>query len=208
MQAPCARLRVAFAVLAACLAVAASALPAGALSITPDPVVFNLDLGGGVLLKGNFNFVGLVTGTPGGGIVLDGSVAATDITLIFTAMVDSDSDIGLATTYIFSSPPLASSPVFSAVGTIPGAGVDVTDGFVGSSSATVHYDSPNELDPGETSDAFFLSFSSISIGDQLGMEYVVLPLGTMTVVPEPEMAALLLVGFGALGWHVRRSYLV
>ena len=202
MQAPFARLPVAFAAFVACLAVAASALPAGALSITPDPVVFNLDLGGGMLLKGNFDFVGTVTGTPGGGIVLDGSVGAGDITLIFTATIDADSDFGLATTYISRFPNL--SPVFSGVGTIPGAGVDVTNGFVGSSSATVHYDSPNELDPGETSDAFFLSFSSISIGDQLNLEYVILPLGTVTVVPEPQLTVLLLLGMGALGWRVRK----
>jgi len=201
MQAPLALLRVAFATLAAYLIVA-GAPPARALSITPDPAVFNLDLGGGVLLKGNIDFVGMVTGTPGGGIVLDGSVGAGDITLIFTATIDADSDFGLATTYISRFPNL--SPVFSGVGTIPGAGVDVTNGFVGSSSATVHYDSPNELDPGETSDAFFISFSSISIGDQLNLEYVILPLGTVTVVPEPQLTVLLLLGVGALGLRVRK----
>jgi hypothetical protein len=135
-------------------------------------------------------------------VVLGGSVGAGDVTLMFTATIDADSVFGMGSTYIFRSPISASSPVFSAVGTIPGAGADVSLPFgVGSENNTIFYDElgDSELGPGETSDTFFLSFSSISVGDQLGLEYVVLPLGTVTVVPEPGVLGLFALGLGALG---------
>jgi hypothetical protein len=205
MQAPLALRPFAFASLAACLIAAGSATPAGALGITPDPVVFSVDLGGGLqFLEGNIDFVNVVTGTPAGGTVLAGSVGATDVTFIFTTSIDVDSDQGMTSTTIFRTPASASSPVFTGAGTIAGGGVDVGSAFVGSSSATLLHDNP-VLQPGETTDAWFVSFSSISVGDQLGFEFVVLPLGTATVVPEPHAAVLVLLGLGALAWRVRRT---
>jgi hypothetical protein len=146
----------------------------------------------------------MVTGTPAGGIVLDGSVGAGDVTLILTLAIDSDSDFGLPIVSMFR-PPSASSPVFSAVGTIPGPGDDVGATFSpATGNAQFIFDDPNQVDPGETSDPFFVSFSTISVGDQLNLEYVILPLGTMTVVPEPGTLGLVVLGLAALCWRARR----
>jgi hypothetical protein len=197
------RLRIVLSVGSAYLLLAGTPAPATGLAITPDPAVFDLLIGGSDHFKGNIDFVGMVTGAPAGGVVLGGSVGAGDVTLMFTATIDSDSALGMASTNIFPFPVLASSPVFSAVGTIPDGGADVSLQFADSDSAIILYDDPGdfELNPGQTSDTFFLSFSSISVGDQLGFEYVVLPLGTLTVVPEPGALGLLALGACALaGW--------
>jgi len=203
MQAPLARLPIVVAALAACLVVAGSR-PAQALSVTPVSAVFNLDLGGGVLLKGSIDFVEMVTGTPTGGVVLDGSVAPTDITFVFTISSDPDADpsVSLFSTRAFRDLG-AASPVFSAVGTIPGPGSDLTFPFVNEVNAYWSYDPV--VAPGTTADPFFLSFSSVAVGDMFSFEEVILPLATFTVVPEPRLAGLLALGLGALsrrmaGW--------
>jgi len=203
MQPSLALLRIAFASLAACLVVAGANPPAGALSVTPDPAVFNIPVGGGDAIKGSIDFVGMVTGVPTGGIVLAGSTAATDVTFVFTITLDADAlPDSLFSTNVGQEPFGAGSPVFSAIGTIPGTGPDIVDAFVDADGATWLYD-PLPL-PGETADPFFLSFSSIAVGDQFRMEEVVLTLGTFTVVPEPGMMGLFALGVGALGWRLAR----
>jgi hypothetical protein len=187
--------------LAVCVTVALAA-PARALSVLPDPAVFNLDLGGGTLLKGSIDFVAMVTGTPIGGVVLAGSVAPTDVTFVFTITLDADAatDV-LFSTVVYPEPPIAASPVFAAVGTIPAPGPDIVDAVV--SAGVAYWNYAPLPSPGETVDPFFLSFSSVSAGDQFKMEEVVLPLGMFTVVPEPGTLGILAISFVVLAWRAR-----
>ena len=202
MERPSARLRMAsIAALAACLIVAAAA-PARALIVIPDRGVFNIEVpGSGGAIKGSIDFVGMVTGVPAGGVVLAGSTAATDVTFVFAITLDADAiPDSLFSTTVGREPSGAASPTFSAVGTIPGPGSDIANAFVGVNAATWSYDPLVPL--GTTADTFFLSFSSVDVGDQFKFEEVILPLGTFTVFSDAlEVAIDVPLGSINLGSH-------
>lgn len=179
-------------VLAAPLAALALAAPASALTMTPNPANFADDLfsfDGGVTLEE------VVSGTPAGGVVQDGSVGAGDTTLVFTLSI---TDGSLDNLTIFTDP---GSDIASGAGTVPGAGVDVTLGEID----PVNYEFGSGVAAGETSDRFFVSYPSLPLGTELSFE-LALGLGVLStaeVVPEPASAALL--GLGLAGLAAGRS---
>lgn len=174
------------------LAALGFAAPASALSVLPDPLEFDLVLGGTENLTGRIDFLGMTTGLPTGGMVLDGAVGAGDTTLIFSLEID-ESGAGpvFSTNFRF----LSGNPTVTGVGTIPGMGIDVVSGSLG---GLVEYDPPGVGD-GEASDAWFISATGLGAGEQIPFEFVVIPLGSVTTVPEPGTGLLLmLVGLGLL----------
>lgn len=203
MQCPPTRLHIAWiAGLAACAILAAPAAPARALSVTPATAFFDLPVGVDVgSVKGSVDFVGMVTGVPSGGVVVSGSTAATDVTFVFTITLDSDS-LALILTQVGRETSGSASPVFSAIGEIPGAGSDISPIAFGADGGEWMWD--QGLGQGQTTDPFFLSFSSIAVGDQFRMRMTQgADLAIFTVVPEPGMLGLFAVSLVALAWQGR-----
>ena len=174
-----------------------SPAPSAALSVTPDPMEFDLSGVGPVnILRGEVDFLGMATGLPAGGSVLDGSVGASDVSLLFDVSVSSDSDFFLVDIVL-----IAFDPTVTAVGSLPGAGI----GFSGTVSPTVaDFVFLEQLDPGEATNPFFVSFSGLAPGDLLQFETVFGLLDSVTVVPEPATASLLGLGVAVLAARRRR----
>ena len=181
-------------------AIGTGAGSASALAISPNPVDL-LDFETSELVA-HVTLVGTTTGAPAGGVTLGGAVAPADQTLLFTVeYVDP-----------FSLGPLAvvgvdrSSGVWSALGWVPGAGVDwsLFSSLYGGSAAIA-----GPLDYGQTSDVFFVSAASLPVGTTLDFSFqgyhgVPLAYGSATVVPEPTMLALLAGGLALLSRAARR----
>jgi hypothetical protein len=173
--------------------------PASALSITPNPLdltYFDEEV------VARITFVGSVTGTPTDGITLRGTVAPTDVSLLFTVeyIAQSISNLGFVGV-------TRSSGSWSAVGWIPGSNVDWSDAFqlVGGTAQLFS----GLLDTGDTSDVFFVSASSIPDGTSLefyfqGYHGVPYGTGTATVVPEPATLALVAAGLAIVATRRRR----
>ena len=82
--------------------------------------------------------------------------------------------------------------VVTAVGTIPGPDLDVTGGNAGTTTAGWDFGGVF-WEPGQTLDPIFLSFSTLTPGDQIRWEFTVIEMGTQTVTaPEPHALLLLL----------------
>ncbi len=175
-----------------------AAAPATALSITPNPLdltFFSPDVVARVA------FVGETTGAPAGGITFRGAVAPTDVTLLFTVEYVAQSISNLAQMQLTRS-----SGTWSAVGWVPGSGIDWSDSFqlVG---GTAHLFS-GLLDTGDTSDVFFVSASSVPVGTEIEFQFqgyhgVPYGFGTATVIPEPATLALLGAGLAILATRRR-----
>jgi PEP-CTERM motif len=170
-------------------------LPASAqaLSLTPDPLLFDLSGQGAInVLKGTIDVIGFTTGVPSGATYA-GSISPTDVTILFQASSDPASDLSIPNFYVTTV-----GATESGRGTIPGPNEDV------SANGGATFDFPNGLDGGETTDIFFISFSSIAPGATINWEIVVIPIGQQTAVPEPGTALLVLsaVGF-ATAWRRR-----
>lgn len=172
---------------------------AQALGITPDPLNWDLSGQGAITtLLGTVDFLGMVTGVPTGGVVLDGAVGAGDITLVFQLSLDASSEFELPEVHAL----FGGTAVATGSGWIPGPDADVE-----ATSIVGQFTNPNGLEPGETFDPVFISFSTLSPGDTLTWEFVLIQMGTQTVTaPEPSVAVLgltALIGGGLL--HRRRS---
>jgi hypothetical protein len=168
---------------------------AGALTLSPNPTPFSngTDIG-------SITLVSTTTGTPLGGTVLAGAVGVSDITLIFQVTMTGGAleSLGVGGTGI-GGPPFLSS---TGAGWISGADVDITSVTGTAGTRIFDFDGDGELDAGQTSDLFFVSWSSLSdagdrqinfmINGSVGADFTV----SSVVVPEPGFAALL--GLGAL----------
>lgn len=169
--------------------------PASALSITPNPLDLTYF---GEELVARITFVGSVTGAPTDGITLRGTVAPTDVSLLFTVEYIAQSIAPLAQVQV-----LAPSVSWSAVGWIPGPDVDWSTSF------SLGHIASFELDTGGTSDVFFFSAASIPDGTSLefyfsGYHGVPYGTGAATVVPEPTTLALVAAGLAIVATRRRR----
>ncbi len=174
---------------------------AKALTIVPDPV--DLDPGSGSI--GNITLVGTSTGLPSGGTQLFGTTGAFDISLIFQATATTGNVIeviGLAVLV----------PPFGPFLSPTGAGAILGTGNVAVNLVTAQLDArlfdfrdtgvPG-IDLNETSDQFFVSYTSVATDGSLNVNFMIDPVtGGLfneegNIIPEPGTA--LLLGFGLLG---------
>ncbi len=178
---------------------------ASALTLSPNPVAFSngTDIG-------TITLVGTATGVPVGGTVVVGTVGVGDITLIFQVTVTGGAleSVGVGATGL-SGPPFLSS---TGAGRIAGANVDVTTVTGTAGTRIFDFDSDGDLDGGQTSDLFFVSWSSLSdagdrkvnfmVNGSVGSDFTV---SGVVVAPEPALAVLVAVGalalFGARHRH-------
>lgn len=168
--------------------------PAWAISISPNPLpLYGPD-------EAALNLVGAGVGLPAGGVVLDGTVAAGDIVLAFEFEAYPSAVFLPAGTfewnYAVGSP---ATPTMTAVGTVLGPGLDIASATAGAPGGL---SLAGVLDPGTTSDVFFIAFATSPVGAEIDFSGLggLLPLGSFTVVPEPTTSLLLLVaGAACLG---------
>lgn len=165
------------------LAVGVSSSAAG-LTMSPNP----LDVA-----VGPFDFELLLTtdaiGLPAGGVVLDGSVGASDTTLVFSlaqgtslnTLPDFDWE------YTGSSPVM---PVMTGIGTIPGPDADIT--FGGLTAGGLAGQIGFALGFEETLDPFFVSFSTSPESAEIvfGTLSGFVDFASVTIVPEPSVGLL------------------
>jgi hypothetical protein len=172
--------------------------PVSALTIDPNPVLFD---NGSV--SGSITLVEAATGIPSGGNVLAGSVSGTDTSLVFEVTLDPGSDpineIGVAIEpvgFTFTLP--------TGGGDIAGTGDVGIDDVDDSLFGQLVFVFDGNLGAGQTSDRFFISFGSLSAGQQVN--FMISPAdgtsdffaqGTLVDVPEASLG--LLAGVLALG---------
>lgn len=181
--------------------VAGAAAPASALSISPNPVVFD---NGSV--SGTITWIETATGIPSGGTQLAGTTGVSDLSLVFEVTLDAGSDsidsVGVGIFLVNST----------GAGTIAGTG-DVAIGSVSGTAGTRIFNFTGDLDAGETSDRFFISYASLSEGQSV--TFMISPADgsadftvTSTLVAVPEASALMLLGIAGLAtapaWLRRR----
>jgi hypothetical protein len=181
------------------------ASPASSLSIDPNPLSF--DNGAGVF--GTITLVGTATGLPAGGEVLAGLVGASDVVLLFEAFVDAGSGAVDAIGAGVFQPPFTGISSTGA-GRIADGGVDISG--VSGTAGTRIFGFAGNLDPGETSDVFFVSFASLSTDGSQVINFMISPASgasdftaTSTIVPEPSVFLLFGLGTAALAGIARRQ---
>jgi hypothetical protein len=142
--------------------------------------------------------------------VLAGAVGVSDVTLIFQATVTSGAleSLGVGATGI-GGPPFLSS---TGAGRIAGPDVDVT-GVTGTAGTRIFdFDGDGELDAGQTSDYFFVSWASLPDDETRQVNFMVngstgsdFTVSAVITAPEPEVLGLLGLGLGGLALWRRRS---
>jgi hypothetical protein len=189
---------------AAAALVVLAPIGAAALTISPNPVTFNNGTD-----AGSITLVGTATGVPAGGTVLAGTVGLTDITLIFQATVTSGAveSLGVGASGI-SGPPFLSS---TGAGWISGSDVDITSVTGTAGTRIFDFDGDGELDAGQTSDYFFVSYASLPDDETRQVNFMVngstgsdIPLSAVITAPEPHVFGLLGLGLGGLALWRRR----
>ncbi len=174
---------------------------AKALTMVPDPV--DLDPGSGSI--GNITLVGTSTGLPSGGTQLLGTTGAFDISLIFQATATTSNVIEVIGVAVLV-PPFGPFESPTGAGTIAGTG-NVAVNLVTAQIDARLFDFRDTGVPGidlnETSDQFFVSYTSVATDGSLNVNVMIDPVtGGLfneegNIIPEPGTA--LLLGFGLLG---------
>jgi hypothetical protein len=179
---------------------------AAALTISPNPQTFSNGTD-----AGSITLVGTATGVPVGGTVLAGVVGVSDVTLIFQATVTSGAleSLGVGASGI-GGPPFLSS---TGAGRIAGPDVDVTSVTGTAGTRIFDFDGDGQLDAGQTSEYFFVSYASLPDDGTRQVNFMVngstgsdFPVSAIITAPEPEVLGLLGLGLGGLAlWRRRRS---
>lgn len=188
----------------ATVAVALVAAPAYGLSIIPNPVSLN---NAGIV--GSIELVDVVTGLPAGGVVGDGTVGASDTTLVFEADVVAAAPFDSWGVIVVGLRPVGGGMAFiapTATGGIP-PDVNLDEGVIVGNTA--HFQ--GLVDEGSSSDLFFVSYASpIATDGSLELFFragsgVNLADGLALIVPEPGMAGLLALGAALVGVQLGRG---
>ena len=161
--------------------------------MTPDP----LAVGGVPATTVNLTLTGDTIGLPAGGSVLDGSVGAGDVVLIFSLGLSGLADLDW--TYAVTSPV---TPTITAVGTIPGPDVDIAAGVAGNGGGLI----VDSFVFGDSFDPFFLSFDASPVGAELvfGTLSGFIKFPAVTFVPEPSTTVLFAVAASCMAASRRR----
>lgn len=147
------------AVAGAVLALVVLPAPAAAVTLVPSSALWEIKEGPAqevTILSGTIEVIGYETGIPAGATVA-GSIGPNDLTIVFRVSVDPQWQLSITAL----TPKITPFTALTGVGSLPGPDEDVEPGP----------SFPDNLDPGETSDPFFLSFSALSPGDTIAFEY-------------------------------------
>lgn len=175
--------------LSAAVILALGARSASALSIIPNPVSLN-EVG----IVGSIALVDVVTGLPAGGVVGDGSVGASDTTLVFQATVVESSPFNAWAFIVLGLRAVGGTSFIAPTAT---GGIDPDFNL---DQGQIRFDSAyftGTVDEGTTSDLFFVSYAGPLATDGslelrfLAGEAVNIADGTALIVPEPGIALLL-----------------
>jgi hypothetical protein len=175
-----------------------------ALTINPNPTTFSNGTD-----VGSITLVGTATGVPSGGTVLAGTVGAGDVSLIFQVTMTGGAleSLGVGASGI-GGPPFLSS---TGAGWIPGSDVDITSVTGTAGTRIFDFDADGELDAGQTSDLFFVSYASLPDDGTRQVNFMVngstgsdIPVSAILEAPEPGVLGLLALGVGALGLALKR----
>ena len=173
---------------------------ANALEIVPDPV--DLDPGGGGGSIGNITLVGTSVGLPGGGTQLLGTTGAADLTLIFQATATTSNILEVIGVAVLV-PPFGPFLSPTGAGTIAGTGsvaVNLVTAQIDARLFDFRQTGVPGINLGQTSDQFFVSFTSVAVDGSLNVLFMTDPVtgglfnNSAQIIPEPSTSVLL--GFG------------
>jgi hypothetical protein len=158
--------------------------PAARAGMIPDPI----EAIGTSGLIARFLFVGIASGLPAGGIVLDGSVGAGDPTLLFTVEYLAASNAAVPQVAVNR---LGGGSI-PAVGWVPGAATNWTAGVLPLSNLA--FAQAAALAPGDATDVFFVAVPGLGVGESFEFVFSASGVGSGTGnaqwVPEPTTLAL------------------
>lgn len=189
------------------LAIAGHPIATSALSLDPNPLLF--DLGA---IRGEARLISFDTGVPEGAITLDGAVASSDLTAVLEVSLAPESD-PIGSLGVFATALPEATPVNpTGAGVLLGVGADISAVTRTASSAVRFAFSGGSLEGGQTADRIFVSFSTLEAGDRFGV-LISAPVQpgqpfsradavSGTLIPEPGAIVLFALGFV---WFARAS---
>lgn len=175
------------------------------LSVDHTTTLFNVGNGQYV---GSTSLIALTTGLPSGGVILDGSVSATDWTAIFEISLEPQSAFGLQA-WVQRTLLNGTGLTITGAGVVPSSAANLS--LAGACSSETNGGNAcifQGFAPNETSEQFFVSMAGLAAGQQLtvnnGSRFGA-TLGQFNIVevPEPSTALLMGIGLAALGTRSR-----